>query len=83
MLTREDDVEIHALARRGWSKSALASGPQQAASPPHRRQRPERDPRHPQYWPPRRFSTTYRLNPGYGVVRFWFMVSTLTEADYV
>jgi hypothetical protein len=28
-------------------------------------------------------STAYRLNPGYGVVRFWFMVSTLTEADYV
>jgi transposase len=24
MLTREDDVEIHALARRGWSKSAIA-----------------------------------------------------------
>jgi transposase len=24
MLTQEDDVEIHALARRGWSKSAIA-----------------------------------------------------------
>ena len=24
MLTHEDDVEIHALARRGWSKSAIA-----------------------------------------------------------
>jgi transposase len=24
MLTEEDDVEIHALARRGWSKSAIA-----------------------------------------------------------
>ena len=24
MLTREDDVEIHALARRGWSISAIA-----------------------------------------------------------
>lgn len=25
MLTEEDDVEIHALARRGWSVSAIAS----------------------------------------------------------
>ena len=24
MLTQEDDVEIHALARRGWSVSAIA-----------------------------------------------------------
>ena len=24
MLTQEDDVEIHALAARGWSKSAIA-----------------------------------------------------------
>jgi len=24
MLTEEDDVEIHALARRGWSVSAIA-----------------------------------------------------------
>jgi hypothetical protein len=24
MLTQEDDVEIHALAKRGWSKSAIA-----------------------------------------------------------
>ena len=24
MLTQEDDVEIHALARRGWSESAIA-----------------------------------------------------------
>jgi transposase len=24
MLTQEDDVEIHALARRGWSTSAIA-----------------------------------------------------------
>jgi IS30 family transposase len=24
MLIEEDDVEIHALARRGWSKSAIA-----------------------------------------------------------
>ena len=24
MVTREDDVEIHALARRGWSISAIA-----------------------------------------------------------
>ena len=24
MLTQEDDVEIHALARRGWSQSAIA-----------------------------------------------------------
>src|SRR5438552_4009539 len=24
MLTQEDDVEIHALARRGWSKSEIA-----------------------------------------------------------
>ncbi len=24
MLTQEDDVEIHALAHRGWSKSAIA-----------------------------------------------------------
>ena len=24
MLTRADDVEIHALARRGWSKAAIA-----------------------------------------------------------
>ena len=28
------------------------------------------------------FSTTYTFNPGYGVVRFWFKVSTLAEADY-
>ena len=24
MLTQEDDMEIHALARRGWSQSAIA-----------------------------------------------------------
>jgi len=28
------------------------------------------------------FSVTYTFDPGNGVVRFWFMVSTLAEADY-
>ena len=28
------------------------------------------------------FSTTYTFDPGYGVVRFWFSVSTLAEADF-
>jgi hypothetical protein len=32
--------------------------------------------------PDGRFSTTYTFNSGYGVVPFWFMVSTLAEADY-
>jgi hypothetical protein len=29
-----------------------------------------------------RFRTTYCFNPGHGVVRFWFSVSTLNETDY-
>lgn len=29
-----------------------------------------------------RFRTSYCFNPGHGVVRFWFSVSTLNETDY-
>jgi hypothetical protein len=29
-----------------------------------------------------RFSVTYTFNPGHGVVRYWFRVSTLAEADF-
>jgi hypothetical protein len=29
-----------------------------------------------------RFSTTYTFNPGRGVVRYWFSISTLGEPDY-
>ena len=40
MLTQEDDVEIHALARRGWSKSgdrpAYRPGPQDGREVPGR-----------------------------------------------
>ena len=32
--------------------------------------------------PDGRFSVTYTFDPGRGVVRFWFMVSTLAEADF-
>jgi hypothetical protein len=32
--------------------------------------------------PDGRFSVTYTFEPGYGVVQFWFSVSTLAEADY-
>ncbi len=32
--------------------------------------------------PDGRFSVTYTFNAGYGVVRFWFRVSTLAEAEY-
>ena len=32
--------------------------------------------------PDGRFSVTYTFGPGRGVVRFWFMVSTLAEADF-
>ena len=32
--------------------------------------------------PDGRFSVTYTFDPGRGVVRFWFVVSTLAEADF-